>query len=286
MFIPIRSARSFIRKTFLLDDVSINTNHENYLLTPVQPFAFVRVSNEIHTLQCSLDSILPVISSGIIAYNDCDDGSEEIIIEFCKNNPGFIPAKYDFMNLYDHENDGQKKARYYNWALSLMPKNKWLIKIDTDQIYDANKLKDALNLVKTNKDVILLPRINLHYQDNKLFVISNRPFNFSGDHWIIYNDDNLHFANWRDLCEVLNILDSSTRIMKYAPISNWHFPMVKNWRKERLLKNKIIPLKDWLKNWDGKIYDTIEHREFSDIFLDKKMFDYDHIMKYVKCFNF
>lgn len=56
----------------------------------------MRVKNEARTLRASLDSILPAIQRGVIGYNDCDDGSEEIILEFCKSYPSFIPVKYPY----------------------------------------------------------------------------------------------------------------------------------------------------------------------------------------------
>lgn len=52
--------------------------------SPLNHWAYVRVKNEARTLRASLDSILPAIQRGVIGYNDCDDGSEEIILEFCK----------------------------------------------------------------------------------------------------------------------------------------------------------------------------------------------------------
>ena len=53
--------------------------------SPLNPWAFIRVCNEAITLKSCLESILPAIQRGVIAYNDCTDGSEEIILEFdCK----------------------------------------------------------------------------------------------------------------------------------------------------------------------------------------------------------
>lgn len=47
-------------------------------------------------MKASLKSILPAIQREIIGYNDCNDGSEEIILEFCKQYPSFIPVKYPY----------------------------------------------------------------------------------------------------------------------------------------------------------------------------------------------
>lgn len=76
----------YINKRIRLKDIKENKNK-------VEPWAFVRVKNEIKTIDACLKSILPAIKKGVIGYNDCDDGTEEYILEFCKQNPGFIPKK-------------------------------------------------------------------------------------------------------------------------------------------------------------------------------------------------
>ncbi|EAH8789004.1 acylneuraminate cytidylyltransferase, partial [Campylobacter jejuni] len=72
---------------FDFDESSKDTN------SPLNPWAYIRVKNEALTLRASLESILPAIQRGVIGYNDCTDGSEEIILEFCKQYPSFIPVK-------------------------------------------------------------------------------------------------------------------------------------------------------------------------------------------------
>lgn len=62
---------------------------KKYRIVPVEPWAFIRVKNEIKTLKACLESIKPVIKKGVIAYhklseNEFDDGTESYITEFCK----------------------------------------------------------------------------------------------------------------------------------------------------------------------------------------------------------
>ncbi len=64
--------------------------------SPLNPWAFIRVKNEIVTLEESLFSMLPAIQRGVIGFNDCDDGSKEVILEFCKKFPSFIPISYPY----------------------------------------------------------------------------------------------------------------------------------------------------------------------------------------------
>lgn len=47
---------------------------------------------------------------GVIGYNDCTDGSEEIILEFANNNLLFIPVKYPYE--VQIENPQRKKINF------------------------------------------------------------------------------------------------------------------------------------------------------------------------------
>lgn len=251
----------------------------------IKPHAFIRVHNEKNTLKCSLDSIVPAIAKGVVAYHDCTDGSEEIILEFCRKNRGFIPARYDFFNLYGDEPIAEKLTRYYNWTLSLMPRNEWLVKIDADQIYDSEKLKAAFRMVRTTKDVIILPRIQLHHANGELFVISDRPFNFSGDHWVIFNDGNMVFEEWdKAPCESLVILDEFQRNVQLSEAVAWHFPLMKSSRTVSLAKPNFILFDDWTENWNGDVLDTLDGQQHAGDLVDRKMLIKERVMEYTEHF--
>lgn len=62
---------------------------KRYRDVPVEPWAFIRVKNEIKTIDACLESILPVIKKGVIGYHllpegEVDDGTEKYILDFCK----------------------------------------------------------------------------------------------------------------------------------------------------------------------------------------------------------
>lgn len=142
--------------------------------SPLNPWAYVRVKNEARTLRASLDSILPAIQRGVIGYNDCDDGSEEIILEFCKTYPSFIPAKYPYkVQIHNPKNEENKLYHYYNFVLSFIPKNEWFIKIDVDHLYDAKKLYKSFYLPKNKWDMVNYTRINLQVVESEVRVIQN-----------------------------------------------------------------------------------------------------------------
>ena len=202
---------------------------------PVEPWAFVRVKNEIKTIDACLQSILPVIKKGVIGYNDCDDGSEEYILNFCKENPGYIPFKYPYTvyppchKLYfEGIKEDCRLDAYYNAVLSKIPKGEWLIKIDCDHVFDAEKLRKALYLPRRNNDCVIFSFLNLHYQNNELLISRKYPLLGGGDFWLVRNDK-LRFimkVNHKHQASVESLrLGRRKRI--FTDCTNWHFPCVK-----------------------------------------------------------
>lgn len=247
----------------------------------VDPWAFIRVKDEKTTLLASLNSILPIIRKGVIAYNDCTDGSDKIIKQFCRVNPGFIPFHYPFYV----EPAGSKRyeigdlkeentlAAYYNAALKVIPKNEWLIKIDVDQIYFPNILQHSFYLPKSEKDVVSYSRLNLVRDSNNQLRVERylRP----GDHWLVFND-NIHFVNVHGYTKQgvfysweLVQWGKRHRIQFKPECSSVHFPFEKSYRKyqgniENLIllddffiscdktefSNEILSIKDTIKMFD------------------------------------
>lgn len=106
----------------------------------------------------------------MIAYNDCTDGSDKIIEEFCKQNTEFIPFHYPFYvepaGSRKYETNALKEentlAGYYNAALEIIQKkNEWIIKIDADQIYSPSILEHSFYLPRSTKDFVSFSRLYL-----------------------------------------------------------------------------------------------------------------------------
>jgi len=235
---------------------------------------------------CSLNSILPTITRGVIAYMNCTDGSEEIILNFCKQHPGFIPAKYDYFDLYPNEDIGFKLSRYYNWTLALLPKNAWVIKIDADQIYNAEILLRIFLLPRYNGDLVILPKMQLHYDSNNLYFLKDYPFNFSRDHWLFYNRDGLVFHSVIGKFEAINI---PYKHLLMAEISNYHFPAVKS--RRTLRPDELVLFDDYVnQNFTGQVRTIRDscngNRRYSIQLLDKKMLSKEYIMHFVQQFDF
>lgn len=247
--------------------------------SPLNPWAYVRVKNEAKTLRASLDSILPAIQRGVIGYNDCDDGSEEIILEFCKQYPSFISVKYPYKVIIENPTQEENKLySYCNYVLSFIPKNEWFIKIDVDHIYDAKRLYKSFYILQKD-NVLFLNRIDLSIQNNQVFIhkIMNNFLHRARDQIIIKNK-NVSFRE-RLITEGNKILSYEKLLAKKShyyrsELCHYHFPYVKTSR-QHLAKNGI-PLKEFLNSGDSSLGTEI----------DLKMLDEDYILSLYKRFDF
>lgn len=262
-FIINRKKRKDFRERMLIKRIRCNDADKYCTGIPIEPWAYIRARNEIGTIDSCLKSILPVIKKGVIGYNDCDDGTEEYILEFCKQNPGFIPAKYPYSvyppshEAYKLSGEEEKKCHTYsNFVLSKIPKGEWLIKVDCDHVFNAEKLKKIFYLPKNDNDCIILPRLNLYYdkEENKVYTSKKTPYVDSKDFWLLKNN-NLKFvlSKWihREdgkeefrACEDLYVKNKN---LIYVELNNYHFPTVKNWRGSKIDKKLLIPLKEYIK---------------------------------------
>lgn len=234
----------------------------------IRPWAFIRAYNEIHTAEQSLRSIEGVIEHGVIAYHDCSDGTEDVILQFCKRNPGFIPAKYPYRVLRPdspelvrgHYLYEESLAAYYTFALSHIPPKEWLIKVDLDLVFSPDLLDASFYLPQTPSDWVSYSRLNIADLDGDVGLLDYvRP----GDHFLVRNDA-LKFVNtrWVDRRTGKVYYHESLRHKKflcYCPeCSVLHFPFHKSWRRVNSLTG-FRPLSD--------IADIVPTSERDDAFL-------------------
>lgn len=225
------------------------------------PWAFIRVKNEEQTLRASLDSMLPAIKRGVIGYNDCTDSSENIILEFCKENPSFIPAKYPHsVHLENPKNECNKLHSYYNFVLSFIPDDEWFIKIDVDHIYEPEILEKTFCIPSQKNHAVVYPRINFILQDSQIFVQNNGKNGFiDGYDQLLVCKRNITFierktskaAQWIDNTSHENILYSEQQVLPkdiqyfHAPVMQWHFPAVKQRRKDFTKHLDLLSLEEF-----------------------------------------
>ncbi|EAK1157101.1 beta-1,4-N-acetylgalactosaminyltransferase [Campylobacter jejuni] len=261
--------------------------------SPLNPWAFIRVKNEAITLRASLESILPAIQRGVIGYNDCDDGSEEIILEFCKQYPSFIAKKYPHeVQIENPQSEANKLYTYYNWVASFIPQNEWLIKIDVDHIYDAKKLYKSFYIPKKENDVVSIARLNIAIYENEVYIVPNYYIDVI-DHWLIKNtqlkwDEILILGdsfNWKEISQKekhkytnlssYEVLKLHKHTIYHTELTNYHFPFVK---KHRNLQKKD----DWI-----KLEDFINQSPtLIDLQIDLEMLNKQKILSIYNGFNF
>lgn len=254
--------------------------------SPLNPWAFIRVKNEAITLKESLKSILPAIQRGIIAYNDCDDGSEKIILEFCNEYPSFIPRKYPYeVQIQNPKGEENKLHSYYNFVLSFIPKEEWFIKIDVDHIYDAKKLFKSFYKITNQNQALAYPRINFLIINEEIRIqnVGNFGFIKGYDQLLICNKD-IYFkqrmtskqAQWIDSRSTEDTLYSEQQIIpknikiKMTHLMQWHFPALKYRRAEYQQELQTISLEEF-KAYHKKL--------FKNKIISKEMLDYSQIQK-------
>ncbi|MCQ2617354.1 beta-1,4-N-acetylgalactosamyltransferase [Helicobacter pylori] len=246
--------------------------------SPLNPWAFIRVKNEIVTLEESLFSMLPAVQRGVIGFNDCDDGSKEVVLEFCKKFPSFIPISYPYeVMLKDCPSLWHQLYHYYNYTLSFIPKNEWVVKIDCDHIYDAKKLYESFYIPKSIKEVVMYSRINFVVRDFEVFVRNDGDFGFLdawGDHWLLYNDCE-PFEIWQhngDTYEILKLKDKHH--IKDKEMVQWHFPLAKK-RRNAIVYDDLIPLQEFKKH----------HADLIGTRIEESMLDEKRILEMYQKFN-
>lgn len=248
----------------------------------IDPWAFIRVCNEKETLEQSLNSILGAISKGIIVYNECSDGSDKIIKKFCLENPGFLYKEYPHQVMQCRHHKDEKKykkslADYYNFALTLIPKGEWFIKIDTDQIYDSKKLKESFSLPQSRREIVCYFRMELHCFDDRIYIHRYTPIKDFGDHWLLYNRFSSFFDHIlredSDYEEGYEMINFGFITKEYVPeLNTWHFPYMKESRRDLAKIEDYVPLSEYKK--------VIPQNCLSRISPD--MFDEERILKILR----
>ncbi len=173
--------------------------------------AYLRVKNEIKTIEACLESIDGVFDRIVIIHsNEKDDGSVAFMNKWCQeknnlySNAKKLLNKHSYCEIYEypyavipsHHKKYRGKvpfentlAAYNNFGLQFFDPEDWVVKIDADQVYLTEQLKQQVEFVREKGD----PNIKyglLGYNTfswNNIFVKFKRvPFNGrSGDSYFI-----------------------------------------------------------------------------------------------------
>ncbi len=251
--------------------------------SPLNPWAFIRVRNEICTLEECLHSILPAIQRGVIGYNDCDDGSAEVILDFCQKFPSFVPISYPYkvaqLGRETPEHLHNTLYHYSNYVFSFIPRNQWVVKIDVDHIHDAKKLYKSFYTVRNTYETLAYSRVHFLVKDGRVFVwhvnvAGEDDFGFvenCAGHFLLYNRD-CGFVkhpeqNWiEEMC-----YKRPVEFVGDPELMNWHFPYIKPRRASEAEKCKWVPLADF-KEYHKKLlgnkipYDMVDEERILEIY--------------------
>lgn len=121
----------------------------------------MRVKNDSEFIESSIDSCIDALDELVIVYNDCSDNTPELIERKCLQYPQKIRVfeyKYKVYgaNLTEEEYKTAKSlpkdsphllCNYYNFALSKV-RYQYAIKIDADQIYFSERLKEVCDICR------------------------------------------------------------------------------------------------------------------------------------------
>ncbi len=104
----------------------------------------LRVRNEAMTLRPCLDSCLPFLDELIITYNDSNDTTEEILLEYARRFPHKIrlfwyPLEWGAIRGTTQARPFGHLAQFYNFGYTKV-RYKYYMKIDGDQIYFPDKM--------------------------------------------------------------------------------------------------------------------------------------------------
>ena len=120
--------------------------------------AFLRVKNEIKTIEACLNSIDGVFDKIVIIHsNEKDDGSVAFMNKWCSKRKECEIHEYPFAVVPSHDQRYVQKtvpyentlAAYNNFGLKFFEPEEWVVKIDGDQVYIKDRLEKAVAFIKT-----------------------------------------------------------------------------------------------------------------------------------------
>lgn len=164
---------------------------------PTRISAFVRVKDEIKTVIPMLNSIDGIFDRIIIIHsNEPDDGSVKAMQEWCGKRPYCLIYEYPHAVIPSHDNRLKKVpfentlAAYYQFGLDKFMPEEYVCKIDGDQIYMTERLKEIINQIRTqdkriNVTAYGMKGYNTYVHKGKLVKFKPAPLNGGKDGYII-----------------------------------------------------------------------------------------------------
>jgi len=116
----------------------------------------LRVKNEINTIEACLNSIDGVFDRIVIIHsNEKDDGSVAFMNAWCEKRPSCEIHGYPHAVIPSHDKRYKGSVPYENtlaaynqFGLQFFSPNEWVVKIDADQVYLTERLKEFVTMIK------------------------------------------------------------------------------------------------------------------------------------------
>jgi hypothetical protein len=217
-------------------------------------WAFIRVRNEGIIFKYMLASIDSVFTHGVIAISDSTDSTESLAINFTFFHPNFIIVKYPFSvlppgdpNYETFPPPGRRLDFYYNYVLSFVPRNCWLVKLDGDVIYDTKSLQEIISGRGDHRRMICFARLHVWCISHQAFILKKNPIINPCDHFMIFNDE-LSFRLSRDpihgFMEQLSFPWNTK--FRWVRAVMLHFAAEKKWKRWRPPLEDVIAMNESL----------------------------------------
>lgn len=247
--------------------------------------AFLRVKDEIKTIEATLASIDGIFDKIVIIHsNEKDDGSVSIMKQWCSIRKYCEIHEYPYPVIPSHSSKYNKKypqasslAAYYNFGLQFFEPQEWVVKIDADQVYIRDSLKkfiDNLHLYDDKEVCLGLVGYNTFKWNDYLVKFKEAPINgLGGDSFVLKRK---YFSDFQQ-----NHFYESTRINKplkkiiYQEPVWFHFMKAlksngQSIKNNDLEESKILFLnKDEKALFNEKIRPLLINSPYKDIKLEK-----------------
>ena len=167
--------------------------------------AYLRVKNEINTIEACLNSIDGVFDRIVIIHsNEKDDGSVAFMNAWCEKRPSCEIHEYPHAVIPSHDKRYKGSVPYENtlaaynqFGLQFFKPNEWVVKIDADQVYLTNRLKEFVEMMKkaeNDNKHFSLKGYNTFSHNGVLVKYKLGPFNGeNGDSYAIQRKNFSHF---------------------------------------------------------------------------------------------
>lgn len=193
--------------------------------------AYIRVKNEIKTIEACLNSIDGVFDKIVIIHShEKDDGSIAFMNKWCQERKYCEIHEYPYDVIPSHDarykhdvNHKNTFAAYYNFGLQFFQPEEWVVKIDADQVYIKPKLEEFLQQFKNgtanSHKIYGLTGYNTFVLKDQLIKYRNLEINGGSGSFIIKRKNILHFKQHK----YYEVLETNKTYALSSPPVWFHF---------------------------------------------------------------